>query len=53
MAIELATNPMKLSLIKDKLVQNRLTCPLFNTELFTTRLEQAYRNVWQDYIKSA
>ena len=33
MAIELATNPEKLNGIKKKLFKNRMTTPLFNTEL--------------------
>ena len=44
-AIELAKNPIKLSTLKNKLRANRLTEPLFNTKLFTQRLEQALINV--------
>jgi protein O-GlcNAc transferase len=42
LAIELATKPEKLSSIKNKLAQNRLTAPLFDTERFTRHLEAAY-----------
>jgi len=47
---ELATNPMKLAEIKDKLAINRLTQPLFNTELYTKHLENAYQQAYQNYF---
>ncbi len=42
LAVELATSPEKLSAIKDKLAENRLTTPLFDTERYTRNLEAAY-----------
>lgn len=48
-AIELATNPEKLAAIKYRLSQNRLTSPLFNTQLFTRHLEQAYEAMYERY----
>jgi predicted O-linked N-acetylglucosamine transferase (SPINDLY family) len=42
MAVDLATNPDKLAAIKAKLANNRLTTPLFDTELFTRDLERAF-----------
>jgi predicted O-linked N-acetylglucosamine transferase (SPINDLY family) len=42
LAIELATHPDKLAVIKAKLANNRLTTPLFDTRLFTAHLEAAY-----------
>jgi protein O-GlcNAc transferase len=42
LAVELATDPEKLSAIKDKLARNRLTAPLFDTARFTRHLEAAY-----------
>jgi predicted O-linked N-acetylglucosamine transferase (SPINDLY family) len=42
LAIELATNPKKLTDLKLKLANNRLITPLFNTPLFTRNLEAAY-----------
>ena len=42
LAIELATRPDKLAAIKQKLSDNRLTTPLFDTALFTRHLEAAY-----------
>jgi protein O-GlcNAc transferase len=41
-AIELATGPAALAAIKDKLARNRLTAPLFNTDLYTRHIESAY-----------
>jgi protein O-GlcNAc transferase len=41
-AIELATQPMKLAAIKARLAENRATIPLFDTELYTRHLEGAY-----------
>ncbi len=49
LAIELATNPGKLSVIKDKLAANRLTAPLFDTPLFTKHIEAAYRRMYERY----
>jgi len=47
LAIELATNPLKLESIKQKLADNRLTTPLFDTPLFTKNLEAAYSEMHQ------
>jgi predicted O-linked N-acetylglucosamine transferase (SPINDLY family) len=49
LAIELARNPVKLSGLKEKLQQNRLTTPLFDTELYTRNLETAYRAIYERY----
>ena len=49
LAIELATNPEKLAAIKQKLSQNRLTKPLFNTKLFTRHIEAAYTAMYERY----
>ena len=48
-AIELAMDPDKLSSIKDKLAQNRLTTPLFDTQLFTRHIESAYTAMYERY----
>jgi predicted O-linked N-acetylglucosamine transferase (SPINDLY family) len=42
MAVELATHPERLAVIKHKLAENRLTAPLFDTKLFTKHIEAAY-----------
>ena len=49
MAIDLATCPDKLAGIKARLSQNRLTTPLFNTDLFTANLEAAYIRMYERY----
>jgi predicted O-linked N-acetylglucosamine transferase (SPINDLY family) len=49
LAIELATHPEKLKIIKDKLVSNLSTAPLYNTPLFTRHLESAYLTMYDRY----
>jgi predicted O-linked N-acetylglucosamine transferase (SPINDLY family) len=49
MAIELATNPHRLSEIKQKLATQRLSTPLFDTPLFTQYLESAYTQAMERY----
>ena len=48
--LKLATNPTKLAEIKVKLANNRLTQPLFNTELYTKHLENGYQQAYQNYF---
>ncbi len=49
MAISLATDPPRMAAIRARLAANRLTTPLFNTELYTRYLEQAYREMEERY----
>ena len=49
LAIELALNSVKLRALKEKLQQNRLTAPLFNTDLYTRNLEAAYSAMYERY----
>jgi protein O-GlcNAc transferase len=49
LAVELATNPDKLATIKQKLANNRLTMPLFDTELFSKHIEAAYTAMYARY----
>jgi protein O-GlcNAc transferase len=42
LAVDLATHPEKLIAIRTRLANNRLTTPLFDTGLFTARIEAAY-----------
>ena len=49
LAIELVANPEKLGQIRQKLEQNRLTTPLFDTQRFTAHLEEAYRVMYERY----
>ena len=47
LAIELATNPDKLKIIKDKLALNLPTAPLYDTALFTQHIESAYKTMYE------
>jgi protein O-GlcNAc transferase len=49
LAIKLALNPKKLADIKLRLVNNRLTTPLFDTPVFTKNLEAAYIKMMERY----
>jgi len=49
LAIELATDSEKLKNIKDKLVSNLSTAPLYDTPLFTRNLESAYSMMYDRY----
>jgi predicted O-linked N-acetylglucosamine transferase (SPINDLY family) len=49
LAIELATNADRLAEVKQKLAKNRLTTPLFDTELFTKHIEAAYTAMYERY----
>jgi len=49
LAIQLATHPEKLKIIKDKLVNNLPTAPLYDTPLFTQQLESAYLTMYERY----
>lgn len=47
LAIDLATQPEKLAAIRQKLVADRLTMPLFDTRLSTKHLEAAYTAMYE------
>ena len=51
LAIELANNPKKLQQIKNKLNNNKISKPLFNTKLFTKNIEKAYSIIYEEYLK--
>jgi len=48
-AIELALNPSKLLLIKQKLSSNRFSTQLFNTPKFANNIEKAYEKIHSKY----
>ena len=52
LAIELAKDADRLKGIRDKLERNRLTTPLFDTNLFTKHIEMAYKEVFNQYRKN-
>jgi protein O-GlcNAc transferase len=47
LAFRLANDRDRLSLIRKRLADNRLTHPLFDTKLFTRHLESAYEKMWE------
>lgn len=49
LAIDYATNPSKLKSIKDQLRINRLTTPLFDSNLYTQHIEYAYKLMYERY----
>jgi predicted O-linked N-acetylglucosamine transferase (SPINDLY family) len=49
LAIALAKDPARLLDIKAKLARNRLTTPLFNSDLFIRNLEEAYTTIYARY----
>ena len=49
LAVELANSPKKLYEIKEKLKENKNLFPLFNTPLFTKKLEAAYTEIYDKY----
>ena len=51
LAVELATTPLKLRQIKEKLIRNIESAPLFDTEAFTRGLEEAFIKIHQRYQK--
>ncbi len=46
-AVALASEPHRLAFLKDRLHRNRLSKPLFDTELFTRHLENGYRRIYE------
>jgi protein O-GlcNAc transferase len=47
LAVELATHPEKLAVIKRKLADNRLITPLFDTKAFAKHIEGAYTAMYE------
>jgi predicted O-linked N-acetylglucosamine transferase (SPINDLY family) len=48
--LALATDPHRLAVIRQKLAANRLSAPLFDTELFIRHLENGYQQAYQNYF---
>jgi len=51
LALELATDRIKLAAIRNKIIANRETSPLFDSESFTRNMESAYIKMIADYTK--
>ena len=47
--LKLAKNPNQLKEIKNKLKKNRLKEPLFNSKLYTKKIESAYKKIYEMY----
>ena len=47
--LKLAKNPKQLKEIKNKLKKNRLKEPLFNSKLYTKKIESAYKKIYERY----
>jgi predicted O-linked N-acetylglucosamine transferase (SPINDLY family) len=47
LAMRLAQDPKLLRTYRDRLAENRLTCPLFDTDRFRRHIEAAYRHMWE------
>lgn len=47
LAVELATSPERLQVIREKLARNRLTSPLFDARLFARHIEAAYLSMYE------
>jgi len=50
LAITLANNSDQYQQIKDRLAQNLITSPLFNSQLFIHHLEELYLNMYQNHL---
>jgi len=51
--LEIANSPKKLIKIKETLSRNRLSKPLFNSEMYISHLEDAYKQVFENYLKDS
>jgi len=50
LAVRLAHHPDEFQTIRQKLAQNRLTAPLFDTPRFARNLETAYTEMWKIFL---
>ena len=50
-ALDLARQPQRLQSLRRRLVENRGTCPLFDTNRFVRHLESAYVEMWQRHAR--
>lgn len=49
LALKLALEPSRLREVREKLIRNRLSCPLFDTERYRRDIESAYVTMWQNW----
>jgi len=50
LAVELGTNPSRLSEIRKKLADHRLTRPLFDSRRYTANLEAAFTTIHERHL---
>jgi predicted O-linked N-acetylglucosamine transferase (SPINDLY family) len=50
LALKLANDPSHLKSVKQKIIENRFSEPLFDTELFTSHLESGFRQAYKNYF---
>ena len=50
-ALELATDPAKMAEVRQRLADNRLTTPLFDTERFVRQVETGYEEAYDRFFK--
>ena len=53
LAIELATDTLRLSSIKERLKRNRISSPLFQSSLITKQIEKAFQKILQRSLNGA
>jgi predicted O-linked N-acetylglucosamine transferase (SPINDLY family) len=53
LALSLATDPSRLKVIRDRLVQSRSSAPLFDTDRFRRHIEAAYETMWKRWQNGA
>jgi predicted O-linked N-acetylglucosamine transferase (SPINDLY family) len=51
LAQELALDPTRLAALRERLAQQRLNAPLFDTERFTSDLERLYTRIWEQHAR--
>jgi protein O-GlcNAc transferase len=49
LALNFAVAPNRLHEVREKLMRNRLSCPLFDTERYQRDIESAYVTMWQSW----
>lgn len=51
LALNLASDSQDLNTLREKLLQQRVSAPLFDTAIFTRNLEKAYSVMWQRFLE--
>jgi len=52
LALDLATDRKKYEHIRNKIITNQESAPLFDSTKFTRNLEKAYLQIWDEYVNS-